>query len=211
MPRSLSFIAACLFALVFCAPGHAQDSPSLGDLARQAQKNKVTAPAKKVFTNDDLSSGSSSGAGLASAASGAAAMPAGPAAAGKPSATQSPEQAVAQLEALINQIDSLDRAALVKNALQGVDTDFPGRSNWEQKLVSAKQIYVARGRDLLQYAKQIQAAAETLKGVQDPNDPRVKDLTNRLQGLIRDGARSDAAFQAVILEGRDLAGQAPGR
>jgi hypothetical protein len=209
MPRRLNFIAACLLALFFCASGNAQDTPSLGDLARQAQKDKANAnaPAKKVLTNDDLPSRSSTGAGLGSSGLGAIGAPA---ADGKPGAAPSPEQAVGQMEALISQIDSLDRATLVKNALQGLDSDFPGRSNWEQRLFSAKQIYVARGRDLLQKAKQIQATAETLKGVQDPNDPRVKDLTNRLQGLVRDGTQMDATFQAVILEGRDLAGQTSG-
>lgn len=213
MPRSLSFIAACLIALAFCAPGHAQDSPSLGDLARQAQKQKAKEPAKKVFTNDDLSSGSSSSAAAASSAPVAPAghaATAAPAVTSKPSAAPSPEQAAGKLEAVINQIDSLDRAALVKDALQGVDTNFPGRDVWEQRLVAAKQIYVAHGRDLLQYAKQIQAAAETLKDVQDPNDPRVKDLANRLQVLVQEGTRLDSAFQAVILEGRDLASQALG-
>jgi hypothetical protein len=211
MQRSVNFIAACLVALVFCAPGHAQDSPSLGDLARQAQKNKSNSPAKKVLTNDDISSGSSSGAGLASSGLGSIAAPAAsPGTSSEPSATPSPEQAAGQLEALINKIAALSRAELVKGALQGVDTDFPGRSEWEQKLLSARQEYVAHGRDLLQKAEQIQAAAESLKGIQDPNDRRVKDLTNRMKGLIQDGTTLDAAFQAVILEGRDLATQAQG-
>jgi hypothetical protein len=208
MPRSLRFIAAFLFALALCVPGHAQNSPSLGDLARQAQKDKSKTPAKKVFTNDDLSSGSSSGAGNASSGLGTIGAPT---AAGQHAAGPTAEQAVAQLEGFINQIDDLDRATLVKNALQGVDSDFPGRSKWEQRLFAAKKMYVARGQELLQNARQIQAAAESLRGVQDPNDPRVKDLTNRLQALVRDGTRSDAAFQAVILEGRDLAAQASGQ
>jgi hypothetical protein len=184
-----------MLALIFCAPGHAQDSPSLADLARQAQKNKANAPVKKVFTNDDLSSGSSTAAGFGSSS---------------PDAPRSAEQSIRRLEALIDKIDSLDRDTLVKNALQGVDRDFPGRSAWEQRLFAAKQSYVARGRDLLQDAKQILATAETLKAVQDRNDPRVKDLTYRLQNLVRDGTHLDAAFQAVVLEGRDLAGQALG-
>jgi hypothetical protein len=211
MRRSLRLIAAFLFTLTLCVTGHAQNSPSLGDLARQAQKDKSKTPAKKVFTNDDLSTGSSSGAGLVSSSMSGMGTIAAPAAPGKPSAAPTAEQAVAQLEGLINQIDALDRAALVKNALQGVDSDFPGRSKWEQRLVAAKQIYVARGHQLLQNARQIQAAAESLRGVQDPNDPRVKDLTNRLQALVRDGTRSDAAFQAVILEGRDMAAQSSGQ
>ena len=61
MPRSLHLFAACALALIFCLPGHGQDSPSLGDLARQAQKDKSNAPAKKVFTNDDLPSSSGLG------------------------------------------------------------------------------------------------------------------------------------------------------
>ena len=214
MVRTLGSLTVCLFVLALCAPGHAQDTPSLGDLARQAQKEKAKDPPKKVFTNDDLSSGqssgSSSGAGPTTSVPGAAAATASPAATSKPSAPPSPEQAAAQLEAVINKIDGLDRTALVKDALQGENVNFPGRDAWEQKLVAAKQIYVERGRDLLQEAEQIQTLAQSLKGVQDPNDPRVKELASRLQGLVRDGTHLDALFQAVILEGRDLAGQAEG-
>lgn len=211
MQRIANFIAACLVVLVLIAPGHAQDSPSLGDLARQAQKNKTNAPAKKVLTNDDISSGSSSGAGFASSGLGSIASPA--AAHGTPSApgaTPPPEQAAGQLEAFINKIAALSRAELVKGALQGVDTDFPGRGEWEQKLLSARQEYVAYGRELLQKAQQIQASTESLKGIQDPNDRRLKDLNNRMKSLIQDGTTLDAAFQAVILEGRDMASQVQG-
>ncbi|MBZ5658987.1 MAG: hypothetical protein LAO08_01135 [Acidobacteriia bacterium] len=208
MPRTLYFTTACLLALLFCAPGRAQDSPSLGDLARQAQKNKTSAPAKKVLTNDDISSGSPSGAGLASSGLGAIAPPASTGANGNRDAGSSAEQAVGRMESVILMLDSMNRADLVRGALQGVDTDFPGRSNWETRLFAAKQLYVSRGRDLLLRVKQIQASAEALQGSHDPNDPRVKDLTVQMQGLVRDGTRMDAAFQAVILEGRDLATQA---
>ena len=80
----------------FCAPGHAQDTPSLGDLARQAQKEKAKDPPKKVFTNDDLPPESprfvlrrrphffGPGRGRRTAS---------PAATSKPSAPPSPEQA----------------------------------------------------------------------------------------------------------------------
>src|SRR5580704_13258437 len=73
MARSPILIVVCALALVACSSARAQDatpsSPSLGDLARQAQKDKdknrdkdkdsPTKPAAKVFTNDDMSSGSS--------------------------------------------------------------------------------------------------------------------------------------------------------
>jgi hypothetical protein len=53
------------------------------------------------------------------------------------------------------------------------------------------------------------ASADSLKGagVQDPNDPRVKEMGVKLQVLIREAVRSDSAFQAVMMEGRDLAAQ----
>src|SRR6266849_8704396 len=75
MSRSSTFIAACMLAAVMCASALAQDttttSPSLGDLARQAQKDKgkdkANKPAAKVLTNDDMPSGS---AGISAALGG---------------------------------------------------------------------------------------------------------------------------------------------
>jgi hypothetical protein len=105
----------------------------------------------------------------------------------------------------------MDRATLVRAVLEGVDSNFPGRSQWEQKMYAAKLVYVAQGRELIQKAKQLQASAQSLQGGKDPNDPRVKDLTNKLKELVRDGVRADAAFQALMLEGRDLASQSASR
>ena len=51
------------------------------------------------------------------------------------------------------------------------------------------------------------ATADSLKGTQDPNDPRVKEMSAKLQSLMRDAVRTDAALQAVMIEGRDLAAQ----
>ena len=107
----------------------------------------------------------------------------------------------------MNMIDSLDQATLVKDVLRGSDSDFPGRGKWEERLYAAKQTYALQGHELVQKAKQILVSADNLQGVQNPNDPRVKEMANRLQELVRDGVRADAAFQAVILEGRDLASQ----
>ena len=208
MPRSLSLLAACALSVVFSLPAYGQDSPSLGDLARQAQKDKSNAPAKKVLTNDDLPSASGSGSsGLGGAFGSGLGQDGQVTTSGKPGAPSSPSQDLERLEALMNQIDSLDRATLVKNVLKGVDVDFPGRSKWEEKLYAAKLVYASQGHELVQKAKQIVASADDLRGIQDPNDPRVKDLGNKLKELIRDGVRVDADFQAVMLEGRDLAGQ----
>jgi len=44
MSRILGLIAVGFVALAFSMPGRAQDSPSLGELARQAQKIKPIRP-----------------------------------------------------------------------------------------------------------------------------------------------------------------------
>ena len=210
MSRRLILIAACALALAACASTRAQDSssssPSLGDLARQAQKDKAKAnkPAAKVLTNDDLpsSSGGASDA-LGGSFGQVAQLPSG----GKPGADPSPAEKLAMMETLINHVDSLDRATLVHNVLNGKDVDFPGRAKWEERLFAAKQTYVVQAREMLQKAKQIVASADSFKGNQDPNDPRVKEMGARLQTLIRDAVQMDSAFQAIMIEGRDLASQ----
>jgi len=212
MSRRLTLIVACLLALAFCASTRAQDSssssPSLGDLARQAQKdkdkdkaNKATA---KVLTNDDLPSGSGGASATLGGGYGQAAQLSP---GGKSGADPSPAEKIAMLETVLDRVETLDRATLVHNALNGKDVDFPGRAKWEERLFAAKETYVTQGRELVQKARQIVASAESLKGNQDPNDPRVKELSVKLQSLIRDAVRMDSAFQAVMIEGRDLAAQ----
>ncbi len=213
MRRTLPLFAACALTLLLGLPGHSQDSPSLGDLARQAQKDKSNAPPRKVITNEDLPSASvlgssGSGSGLGSSLNAGIGQSGGAAGSSKPGAAQTPLQALERMEAFMNQIDSQDRATLVKTILQGVDSDFPGRSKWEERLYAAKQVYVSQGRDIAQRGRQILAATDSLQGNHDPNDPRVKQVNEQLKDLVRDGVRADAAFQAVILEGRDLAKQA---
>ena len=210
MARRLSLIAASALVFFLCAPTRAQDStaPSLGDLARQAQKDKdkskATKPAAKVLTNDDLSSGS---AGVPAALGGGLVQSAQPSAGSVPGTAPSPAEKLAMTEVLLNQLDSLDRATLVRNVLNGHDVGFPGRAKWEERLFAAKQDYVVQGRELVQKAKQIIASADSLKGSQDPSDPRVKEVGVRLQSLVRDAVRMDSAFQAVMIEGRDFAAQ----
>ena len=212
MSRRLTLIAACALALAACASMRAQDSssssPSLGDLARQAQKdkdkdkaNKATA---KVLTNDDLPSGSG---GASTVLGGGFGQTAQQTSGGKAGADPSPAEKLAMLESVLDRVEALDRATLVRNALNGKDVDFPGRAKWEERLLAAKQTSVAQARDVIQKARQIVDSAESLKGNQDPNDPRVKEMSARLQTLIRDAVRTDSAFQAVMIEGRDLAAQ----
>lgn len=206
MLRTLGVIGACALALVCCAPGKAQDSsPSLGDLARQAQKDKANKPAAKVITNDDMPS-TSVGAG-ASISGGLGQLAPGQAGSGS-SAQLSPTEKLAQLEKLLNVADSLDKTTLARSVLQDKkDVDFPGRARWEDRMYAAKQLFVTQNRELIDRARQIIASADSLKGTPDPNDPRVKEVRAQLEALVQDSVRADSALQAVAMEGRDLASQ----
>lgn len=212
MARNLILIASCALALAACASVRAQDSqtptPSLGDLARQAQKDKdkekANKPAAKVLTNEDLPAGS--GGGTAALASGFGQL-VRPLAGSKADADPTPAQKLDILESFLGQVESMDRATLVRSVLNGKDTDFPGRDKWEQRLFAARETYVAQCRELIQKARQIVATADSIKSSQDPNDPRAKEMTARLQSLMQDAVRTDAALQAVVIEGRDLSGQ----
>ncbi len=202
MSRSLSLIAACALALVFCAPGRGQDSPSLGDLARQAQKDKANKPPAKVITNDDMPSASS---GISSALGAGPSSAPQPEAAGKSDAVQSPAEGIEKLQSMLDQLDTLDRATLASNVLGGNTSNFPGRAKWEEKLFAAKQNFVSQSRDALQKARQLEASVEGMKNPQDPNDPRVKSMAAKLQQLMQESQQASASFQAVIAEGKDLA------
>jgi len=182
---------------------YCQDEPSLGDVARQARSQKGSAQPKTVITNDDFSSasaGSLFGRG----------EPAGPNGLANPDTNTSPDSALAAWQSSVKYLQSLDRAALVNVALQGVRTDFPGRGNWENRLLAGRQAYVSQGQALLQRARQLQASAEELKSTHaDAKDPRVKELMENLGVLVKEAFRADAEFRAIVLEGRDLARQAP--
>ncbi len=212
MARKLAFIAVLASALAASAVVRAQDasssSPSLGDLARQAQKDKekdkANKSAAKVLTNDDLPSSSGGVAGALGGGLGQAAqLPSG----SKSGAEPSPAEKLALMETVVSRLEALDRATLVRSALNGQDVDFPGRARWEERLIAAKEAYVVQARELIRTARQIMASAEGLKGNPDQNDPRVKELSAKLQGLARDAVRTDSALQAVMIEGRDLAAQ----
>src|SRR5262249_57342379 len=136
-----------------------------------------------VITNDDMGSGAAAG-GSGSPLSGNLASGFGQVAptsaltsSSKPgSVAESPTAELDRMEILMHYLASLDQATLAKNALAGVDTNFPGRANWEAKLYAAAKIYSSQGLTLVQNARQIAAGAQQLQGVQDKNDPRVEQL-----------------------------------
>jgi hypothetical protein len=234
MRRSLRPFAACALVLAvnFCLAVRGQDSPapspapSLGDVARQAQaqkdkdknKDKSNPPAKKVFTNDDFPSGAGAGSSSTNPGAGRVVLPGGqpagrtagqPRAPGNPvaAAQANPADQLAQMGSLLGQLDSLDRATLAKNVLQGNEANFPGRAAWEEKLFAAKQLFVAQEREILTKANQFAASSKGIPDMQNANDPRAKALSDQLDQLMQEAQRSSAAFQAVVAEGKELAGQ----
>jgi hypothetical protein len=209
MSRSLKLIAASALTFFFCVAGHGQDSPSLGDLARQAQKDKDKSdkPAARVITNDDLPSRSSSGRS-SSASSTPGAGPGKvvqPGATGTPETISTPAEGLEKIQSTLDEVDSLDRAALSSTVLDGNNSNFPGRAQWEEKLFAAKQTFVSQGRALLQKARQLEASAEGMKDIQDPNDPRVKSFSAKLEQLVQENQQNSEAFQAVVAQGKELA------
>jgi hypothetical protein len=211
MSRSLKIIAAGALILFFCVSGRGQDSPSLGDLARQAQKNKdkTDKPAARVITNDDLPSRSSGGSSSrGSSAPGAeSGRVAQPGAAGAPDTISTPAEGLEKIQSTLDEVDSLDRATLASTVLDGNNSNFPGRAKWEEQLFAAKQAFVSQGRALLQKARQLEASAEGMKDIQDPNDPRLKSFSGKLEQLVQENQQNSAAFQAVVAQGKELSTQ----
>jgi hypothetical protein len=211
MSRSITLIAVCAIAFVCSAPSYGQDSPSLGDLARQAQKDqkdKTNKAPAKVFTNDDIPYKSSSAAPATGAGAGSAVQPAS---GGNADSPQSPAEGLERLQSKVDELNSLSRDELANSALEGDTRNFPGRAQWEDKLFAAKQTFVAQDREVLKEITQIETAAEGMKNVDDANDPRVKLMNAKLQQLVQQTQQYSAAFQAVMEGGKTLAGHAAGQ
>jgi hypothetical protein len=213
MARRFSVIPVLAVLVAVCVPAHAQvqaqDSPSLGDVARQAKKDKSDKPVAKVFTNDDIGMGSS----MPSPAPGQGSSGRVQSAAGKSSAgtIQSSAEGLDRLQAALDHLAALDRKALAADILEGNESNFPGRAAWEEKLFTAKQVFVAETRLVLQKAKQVTASAEGIRDAEDMNDPKVKSVGAKLDQLVQETQRNSAAFQAVAAEGKALASQPAGQ
>jgi hypothetical protein len=205
--KKISFLLALTWALMSSVPSYAQDQPSLGDVARQARKDKEknAAQPKTVITDDTMPSGKAlNGLGdLGSSQAGGDGGRIATALAGLDKA-----------EAALNKLDPLDRVTLAKAALLDNDVDFPNRRSWEDKLYAAKQQYVSHGRELFQEMRQILADAQAMQAAQggqgklSPNDPRGQQLLKRVQEILQDAVRTESAYQSVVMEGWDRAKQA---
>lgn len=209
MLRRLTVLTVFFGALTFSASAFAQDQPSLGDVARQARKDKEnsTVKSKTVVTEDTMparASGSSALSGLDVAT------------AGSPSASGASDDPLAQAtakfneaEADYNRLDSLDQANLAKVALaEDCEVQFPSRASWEVKLWAAKGAYVTHMRSIIADLKQLTTEAQGWKGPNgklDPNDPRVQAMRRKMQSALQDASQSDARFEEVVSEGVALA------
>jgi hypothetical protein len=201
--------------------GFAQDAqPSVADAARAAaaaKKDKDKAAATKtVITEDSL------GSGAAVALKTAGANSAGGTTSGSNAASNSGggsmnsaslDEAWARLqatEATLNQFEPLGKAEVGATVLGGFTGDFPGRTEWEEKMYAEKTAYVARSRQLIQAMKEaLLQMAQMNSGDQklSPNDPKVVALTKRTTQLMQMAGKTEGEFQSVVSEGRALAKQ----
>lgn len=220
MLRPTTLLAAFLWLSIPPVPGHAQDpsssqdqsqpqaQPSLGDVARQARKDKEknAAKPKTVITDDTLPSNNSlSGAGLADLTS--------PKSSDGDGSMANALAKVEEAEVDLEQLDALDRTSLAKVVLLDNDVNFPNRRAWEDKLFAAKQHYVSHERELIVELKKMMAQVESWKSAQggqklDPGDPRAQQLKSKVTEIIQDALRTEQNYRAVVMEGWDLAKQA---
>ena len=210
LKRTAIHLVLVLATSLFAAGTYAQDQqqPSLGEIARQARKDKeknANAP-KKVLTDDDIVPSSSKafsgindfGNSLSSGSS------------GDTSPLAKGFAAMNHVEEVLNKLEPMDRTTLAKLVLMDNDVEFAGRRAWEDKLFAAKQQYVSHCREIVRDGRQILEDAQTLKNAQggakvSPNDPRAQEMLHKVQALLQDAVRTDNAYQAVVMEGWDLA------
>ncbi len=218
--RQLCVAATFVCALQICPPARSQDTtaqqppPSLGDIARKYREEKAEKDKKqttaKIFTNDGLMTGRD-GTPLVIG------MPGGmPGQAGNRQADTTYVDALQALNGAMQKIDLLeatDRATLIKNATGGNDADFPGRREWEDRLVSAQHEYVAHGREVILSTKELMLEAKKLNdehpGLAE-NDPRVVSLMTKLKDKNNEAQKMATEFRAIVQEGKDRAAQASG-
>ena len=214
MLRPIGVVASLLWLALLATPGYAQDQsqdrvqpqpqPSLGDVARQARKDreKNAAKPKTVITDENMpsSQGLNGLAGDFSGSQGGVNSDAMAKALAK----------VEEAEAGLRKLESLDHATLAKAVLLDNDVDFPNRRAWEDKLYAAKEHYVSHEGELIAEMKQIVAQVQSWQsqGKLDPKDPRAQQMKTRIAEIMQDAIRAEQGYRAVVMEGWDLAKQA---
>jgi hypothetical protein len=212
--RPIGVVASLLWLAVLATPGHAQDQsqdpaqaqpqPSLADVARLARKDreKNAAKPKTVITDENMPSGK----GLTGLSGDFGASQSGVDSGGMDKALAK----VAEAEAGLRKLESLDRATLAKAILLDNDVDFPSRGAWEDKLYAAKEHYVSHEGELIAEMKQILAQLQSWRsqGKLDPKDPRAQQMKSRLVEIVQDAVRTEQGYRAIVMEGWDLVKQA---
>lgn len=214
MLRPISVVAALLWFALHATSGYAQDQsqdpaqaqpqPSLGDVARQARKDKEknAAKPKTVITDENMPSNQGL-TGMEGDLSGSQG--------GVDSGRMAKSLAKLQeAEAGLKRLAAVDRATLAKGVLLDNDVDFPNRRAWEDKLYGAKEHYVSHEGELIVEMRQIVAQMQSLQsqGKVDPKDPRAQQMKTRLAEIVQDALRTEQDYRAVVMEGWDLAKQA---
>ena len=213
MLRPIGVVASLLWLALLATPGHAQDQsqdpaqtqpqPSLADVARQARKDKEKNAAKpKTLITDENMPSSKGLSGLGDLGGSQGGVDSG--------AMDKALAKVAEAEAGLRKLESLDRATLAKAILLDNDVDFPNRRLWEDKLYAAKEHYVSHEGELIVEMKQIvaQLQAWQSQGKLDPKDPRAQQMKTRIAEIMQDAIRTEQGYRAVVVEGWDLAKQA---
>jgi hypothetical protein len=213
---AVSITAGAAILAAPCGFAQTQDAqPSVADVARAAaaaKKDKDKAAASKnVITDENLGSGAS----VTSKAGGdgaAAATASGSTAAGTGMNSASLDEAWARLqttEASLDRLEPLGKSKVASTVLGGNTSDFPGRAEWEEKLYAEKTTYVARSRQLIAAMKEALLRMAAMNSgdqkVTSSNDPRVVSLTRKTAQLMQLAGKTEAEFQSVVLEGRQLA------
>jgi hypothetical protein len=193
-----------------------QEQPSLADAARQARlnKDKNTAPAKKILTDEDVATSHSAG-GVATLGGHSNSVSSSSHAASRAGANDNSSMGqawagIGRAEDSLDQLAPLDRASLAKVVLDSNDVDFQGRSTWEDKLFIAKERYVSESRQLVDEMKSVMANAQSF---QDPSgsskagsdSPQAQELVARAQRLLAQAKNTESNFKAVMQEGIDQA------
>lgn len=201
-----------------------QQPLSVADAARKyreekAEKEKNGAQPKTVYTNEGiLPKGGANALGIAPIAN--PVQPAGGAAAQRASGSESGPgyaDAVLRLNEAWAQTDAIalvDRETLVSTILNGNNSDFPGKAQWEARLMAGRDYYVSHSRQLIVAMRQLMGEAKKLEDAAPDlpeSDPRVQTVMNKVKALSRDAQKSADDFKRLVEEGKELAKQAQAR
>jgi hypothetical protein len=111
---------------------------------------------------------------------------------------------------VIDAVAAADRATFVSTILEGNNSDFPGRKQWEDRLMAGRDYYVSHGRQLIQMMKQLMAYAKSM-AINEPNvsesDARVLTLMKRVKEGYEDAQKTADDFKRLVEEGPALAKQ----